>query len=166
MLGVILSNWSTNDTDRYLPSTEIIRPIYIYRLRIRVHLRQIYIDKQIGSRPILSIKRSVTIDTMLNFDSDSDGTCKQTLTSFNPILTIKIGDPLWRVWLLMHVMAYLHWRGQTWIRIQTRDSKSHGYICRNIHTAWSQIPILTANYRNWIRVELRSEYMSGNVIKA
>ena len=82
MLGAILSNWSTNDTDRYLPSTEIIRPIYIYRLRTRVHLRQIYIDKQIGSRPILSIKRSVTIDTMLNFDSDGDGTCKQTLTFF------------------------------------------------------------------------------------
>ena len=36
------------------------------------------------SRPILSLKRSVTIDTMINFDDDGDGdghgngSCKQT----------------------------------------------------------------------------------------
>ena len=36
-----------------------------------------------GSRPILPVKGIVTIETMLNFDSDHDGhraiTCKQTL---------------------------------------------------------------------------------------
>ena len=36
-----------------------------------------------GTEPILSVKRSVSIDTMINFDSDGDGhgdgdgTCKQ-----------------------------------------------------------------------------------------
>ena len=29
------------------------------------------------SVPILPIKRTVTIGTMLNFDGDGDGTCKQ-----------------------------------------------------------------------------------------
>ena len=43
---------------------------------------------RLGSEPILSVKQSVSIDTMLNFDGDrdGDGTCKQTLTdgrSFN-----------------------------------------------------------------------------------
>ena len=37
-----------------------------------------------GPVPILSVKRSVSIDTMINFgsdgDGDSDGTCKQALT--------------------------------------------------------------------------------------
>ena len=32
---------------------------------------------RLGSQPILSVKRSVSIGTMLNFDRDSDGTCKQ-----------------------------------------------------------------------------------------
>ena len=42
---------------------------------------------RIGSVPILSVKRSVSIDTMLNFDGDGDGhrdrdgTCKQALNS-------------------------------------------------------------------------------------
>ena len=35
-----------------------------------------------GTEPILSIKRSVSIDTMINFDGDADGdgTCKQAFT--------------------------------------------------------------------------------------
>ena len=37
-----------------------------------------------GSVPILSVKQSVSIDTMLNFDGDGDGdgTCKQPLMPF------------------------------------------------------------------------------------
>ena len=41
--------------------------------------------ERMGSEPNLSIKQSISIGTMLNFDSDthghgdSDGTCKQTL---------------------------------------------------------------------------------------
>ena len=38
-----------------------------------------------GSEPNVSVKRSVSIGTMLNFDGDTDGhgdgMCKQTLTS-------------------------------------------------------------------------------------
>ena len=40
---------------------------------------------RIGSVPILSIKRSISIDTMINFDGDGDGhedrdgTCRQAL---------------------------------------------------------------------------------------
>ena len=36
---------------------------------------------RMGSVPILSIRRSVSINTMLNFDrsGDEDGTCKQAL---------------------------------------------------------------------------------------
>ena len=40
---------------------------------------------RMGSEPILSVKRSLSIGTMLNFDSDcdghgdGDGTCKQAL---------------------------------------------------------------------------------------
>ena len=42
------------------------------------------VTDRMGSEPILSVKRSISIDTMLNFDpdcdgqGDSDGTCKQT----------------------------------------------------------------------------------------
>ena len=32
-----------------------------------------------GSVPNLSVKWSVSIDTMINFDGDGDGTCKQAL---------------------------------------------------------------------------------------
>ena len=39
------------------------------------------------------------------------------------------------------------------------DCKPNGYIvlCIAVHTAWSRIPfqILTANYRNGIRIEIR-----------
>ena len=61
----------------------------MYRLRLLVHhhLRQIYIVSivtvRMGSEPSLPVKRSLSIDTMLNFDGDgdghgnSDGTCKQ-----------------------------------------------------------------------------------------
>ena len=39
---------------------------------------------RMGTEPILSVKWSVSIDTMINFDGDGDGdgTCKQTLSSF------------------------------------------------------------------------------------
>ena len=62
-----------------------LRPVYTYRLRVRRRLRQIYIESmvivRIGSVPILSIKWSVSIITMLNFDrsGDEDGTCKRAL---------------------------------------------------------------------------------------
>ena len=40
---------------------------------------------RMGTEPILSVKQSVSIGTMLNFDGDGDGhgdgTCKQTLRS-------------------------------------------------------------------------------------
>ena len=78
----------------------VLGSVYTYhvphRLCIRVyhHLCQIYIvytlmvrsAVRMGSEPILFIKQSVSIDTMLNFDGDSDGdgygdgTCKQALS--------------------------------------------------------------------------------------
>ena len=36
-----------------------------------------------GTEPILPVKRSISIDTMLNFDGDGDGTCKQAFTLKN-----------------------------------------------------------------------------------
>ena len=66
----------------------LLRPVYTYRLR----LRQIYIVSmemdclmgRMGSVHILSVKRSVAIGTMINFDGDGDGdgdgTCKQALS--------------------------------------------------------------------------------------
>ena len=36
------------------------------------------LTERMGSVPNLSIKRSVSIGTMINFDRDGDGTCKQT----------------------------------------------------------------------------------------
>ena len=63
--------------------THVLRSVYTYHLRS--HLRhshhQIYIDRQNGSN--LSIKSSVTIGKMINFNGDFDrhghrhGTCKQ-----------------------------------------------------------------------------------------
>ena len=35
---------------------------------------------RIGAEPILSFKRSVSIDIMLNIDGDGKGVCKQTIT--------------------------------------------------------------------------------------
>ena len=43
----------------------------------------------LGSQPIVSVKRSVSIGTMLNFDGDSDGTCKQAW-SLEPILSVSV----------------------------------------------------------------------------
>ena len=43
---------------------------------------------RLGLEPTLSVKRSITIDTMIQFDrdidghGDGDGTCKQALTQF------------------------------------------------------------------------------------
>ena len=43
------------------------------------------LTEKMGSEPNVSVKRSVSIGTMLNFDGDTDGhgdgMCKQTLTS-------------------------------------------------------------------------------------
>ena len=43
-----------------------------------------------GSLPILSVKQSVSIDTMTNFDGDGDGdgACKQALTVKDIILLL------------------------------------------------------------------------------
>ena len=47
---------------------------------------------RMGTEPILSIKQSVSIDTMINFDGDrdghgyGDGTCKQALRQRNNVL--------------------------------------------------------------------------------
>ena len=38
------------------------------------------LTERMGSEPILPVKQSVTIDTMLNFDGHREATCKQTLT--------------------------------------------------------------------------------------
>ena len=37
---------------------------------------------RLGAEPILSVRQSVSIDTMIHFDGDGDGdgTCKQALT--------------------------------------------------------------------------------------
>ena len=61
-------------------------PVYTYHLRhrVRVRLCQIYIvcmvivhlTVRMGSEPSLSIKRSISVDTMINFDRDGNGTCK------------------------------------------------------------------------------------------
>ena len=67
---------------------EAKRPVYMYRLRVCHGLLQIYIvcivTDRLSSIPILSIKQSVSIDTMVNFFGNSDGhwdgTCKQALT--------------------------------------------------------------------------------------
>ena len=64
------------------------RPAYTYRLclrlRVRHGLHQIYIAcmvmDRMGCEPNLTVKRSVSIGTMLNFDGDNGGTCKQALT--------------------------------------------------------------------------------------
>ena len=67
--------------------------INTYRLHLRVghHLHQIYfvcmVMVRMGSVAILSVKQSVSIDTMINFDvdgdghGDRDGTCKQALNN-------------------------------------------------------------------------------------
>ena len=45
----------------------------------------VHLMGRMGTEPILSVKRSVSIDTMINFDGDEeghgdgDGTCKQAL---------------------------------------------------------------------------------------
>ena len=66
------------------------------------------------------------------------------------------------IWLKItvhnYITAYLH------CRIRTRDSNSNllglqnGYIalCRSFHTTRIQIPILTGNYRNGIRIRVRT----------
>ena len=67
---------------------EAKRPVYMYRVRVCHGLLQIYIvcivTDRLSSIPILSIKHSVSIDTMVNFDGNGhghgDGTCKQALT--------------------------------------------------------------------------------------
>ena len=79
-----------------LPSHTVWTSSYMYRHRHRVHVcdRQIYIlwkvtDRlmdRMGFKPNLSVKRSVSIGTVLNFESeghglgDGDGTRKQALS--------------------------------------------------------------------------------------
>ena len=38
---------------------------------------------RLGSEPIMSVKWSVSIGTVINFDGDTDGTCKQTLRPYS-----------------------------------------------------------------------------------
>ena len=82
---ILSNNFYLKSRRRFTP----FRLVYTYRLRLRVlhRLRQIYIVCMVmvrmGSVPILSIKWSVSIDTISNFDvdggghRDEDGTCKQ-----------------------------------------------------------------------------------------
>ena len=74
-----------------------LMPVYTYRLRHRVHhhLCQIYIvcmvTVRMGSIPILSVRQSISIDTIMNFngdgDRDRDGTCKQALKAHSHQVT-------------------------------------------------------------------------------
>ena len=43
----------------------------------------VHLTGRMGTEPILSIKRSISIETMLNFDGDGDGdgNCKHALTT-------------------------------------------------------------------------------------
>ena len=71
-------------------------PIHTFRLRTR--LRQNFaLTHRMVSRPILSLKRSVTIDTMLNFDGDDDehgdGTCKQAFKIHTHYLSSSMTTP-------------------------------------------------------------------------
>ena len=69
------------------------------------------VTDRIGSRAILSIKQSVTIDTMLNFDGDSDGhgdgKCKETLKyeGWSPTshAKIQIGNET-EAWIIFHLL--------------------------------------------------------------
>ena len=52
------------------------------------------------SSPILSVKRSVTVDAMLNFDGDGhgDGMCKQTFRkALNVIVAIFFNLRIWKL---------------------------------------------------------------------
>ena len=69
------------------------RPVYTSRLRVHCCLHRIYIvcmvtvrsTVRMGSIPIFSVRRPVSIDIMINFDGDGgrygDGTCKQALST-------------------------------------------------------------------------------------
>ena len=70
-------------------------PVYTYRLRLRVRHRlcqicivykvTVCLTIRMGPEPILSLKRSVSNDTVIDFNGDGDGhldgdcTCKQVL---------------------------------------------------------------------------------------
>ena len=68
-----------------------LRSVYTYCLCVRVRHCQIYIvcivTVRMGSVPILPVKRTITIGTMLKFNGDGhghgdgDGMCKQTFTA-------------------------------------------------------------------------------------
>ena len=44
----------------------------------------VHLMGRMGTEPILFIKWSVSIDTMINFDSDGDGTCNQAFRGWCP----------------------------------------------------------------------------------
>ena len=60
-------------------SIELLGPVYTYRLRVRlcqiyiVSIKMDHLTIRMGSKPILSVKQSVSIDTMVTFDGDGDG---------------------------------------------------------------------------------------------
>ena len=79
-----------------------LRPVYTYRLRLCVRLRKIDIvsiemDRLMGgtgSVPIPSVKWSVSIGTLINFDRDGHGddTCKQVLNQLFSYLSPEYGS--------------------------------------------------------------------------
>ena len=54
-------------------------------VRACLHVPSVHLTVRMGSEPILSVKWSISIDTIVNFDGDGDGhgdedgTCKQAL---------------------------------------------------------------------------------------
>ena len=49
-----------------------------------VPMETVRLTNRMGTEPILSVKRTVSIDTMINFDGDGDRTCKQALSVNGP----------------------------------------------------------------------------------
>ena len=59
-------------------------PVYTYRLRLRlcqtfiiVPMETDHLTDGMDTEPIMPIKRSISIDTIINFEGDVDGKCKQ-----------------------------------------------------------------------------------------
>ena len=61
----------------------------------------VHLTGRMGTEPILSIKRSVSIDTMINFDGDGDGhgnvdgTCKQAFILSSSLMLHQLYDSMY-----------------------------------------------------------------------